>query len=291
MFWIAAAVCVGVTALLIYAALHRRDEVRRATPSRDARSLRWIMLGGVAFPVVTLTVVLVETLRTHDAIVRPRNGDLVVEVAAKQYWWEVRYRSPGAPDIVTANEIHVPVGRRVELHLTSPDVIHSFWAPELHGKLDHIPGRVNVLHIQADTPGVYPGYCAEYCGRQHAKMRFVVVAEPPDSFRAWLANEAAPARPPADSSAARGREVYLAAGCGHCHAVRGVTDPAPRHGPDLTHMASRRTLAAGIMAMNRGNLGGWIANPQALKRGNRMPAIPIPSEELHPLLDYLMSLR
>ena len=223
---------------------------------------------------------------------RPRSedADVVVDVVGRQYWWEVRY--PGE-DVVTANEIHVPVGRPVRLRLASGDVIHSFWVPRLAGKLDMVPGQVNELILEVDQAGVYRGQCAEFCGIQHALMLLEVVAEPPDVYARWLADNRATGVEPVAPLARRGLEVFTEAECGHCHTVRGVTPERAMGaiGPDLTHFARRRTLGAGIRENNRGNLAGWILNPQALKPGNHMPPSMMPSEDLHALLHFLETLR
>jgi cytochrome c oxidase subunit 2 len=192
--------------------------------------------------------------------------------------------------LLTANYIHIPAGVPVRVHLGSQDVIHSFWVPELHGKLDMIPGQTNSFWLQADNPGEYKGICAEFCGTQHAKMLFLVVAQPPDEFAAWLEQQQQPAAVPAEPLAQQGLQVFLTGGCVECHAVRG-TDATGNLGPDLTHIASRRTLGAGILPNNPGNLGGWIADPQHIKPGNLMPDSPLTGEELQALLAYMATLR
>jgi cytochrome c oxidase subunit 2 len=199
----------------------------------------------------------------------------------------VRYPEGG---IVSANEIHVPVGRPVRLNLTSRDVIHSFWVPQLTVKTDLIPGHTNTTWIQATRPGTYRGQCAEYCGLQHAKMAILVVADPPGTFARWLATEQQPAAAAADPLAARGRLALERNSCAACHTVRG-TAATGTVGPDLTHFGGRRTIGAGALANTRGNLGGWIVNSQTVKPGNKMPPQPLTSEELQDLLAYLESLR
>ncbi|MEW5929032.1 MAG: cytochrome c oxidase subunit II [Gemmatimonadota bacterium] len=282
-------------AALFYGLFRRRrpDEMDPdPTPEADRRSTRWIVAAGVVFPVVVLVPVLLFTFRTLGANdPRALGADLEVEVVAKQWWWEIEYRDPVAQRrFETANELHVPVGRRVRLVLRSDDVIHSFWVPSLAGKTDLIPGRRNVAWIQADRAGVYRGQCAEYCGLQHAHMAFVVVAEPEADFERWAARQRAPAPEPATPLAAAGREVFMDRGCQLCHAVGG-TPARGELGPDLTHLASRLTLAAGTLANTRGHLGGWILDPQAAKPGNRMPRVPLTSEEFHALLHYLGTLE
>jgi cytochrome c oxidase subunit 2 len=178
----------------------------------------------------------------------------------------------------------------VVFELRSADVIHSLWPPNLNGKRDLIPGNDNTIWFQADSAGVYWGQCAEFCGHQHAKMRFLVIAEPPDSFARWLARQRDTAMTPTDSVAKRGQEVFLASSCVMCHAIAG-TPAGSRIGPDLTHLASRRTIAAGVLPNTRGHLGGWIVNPQAIKPGVRMPPNRLNADDLQALLTYLETLK
>jgi cytochrome c oxidase subunit 2 len=210
---------------------------------------------------------------------------LAVEIVGHQWWWEIRY-----PDdrVVTANEIHIPTGTLVRLSVTSTDVIHSFWVPQVTGKVDLIPGKVNRLMFRADQPGVYRGMCAEFCGLQHAHMHLRLIVEPLDDLARWLDREARDASPPATPEAAEGQGVFVAR-CGECHTVRGVTTGA--RGPDLTHLASRRTLGAGLHENSRSNLAGWTTDAQAMKPGNKMPSIPMPEAELAALLTYLEGLE
>lgn len=259
-----------------------------ADPAVERAGNRWILWGGVVLPVVVvvplsfLTLVIGQrlwTLSTDDA--------LEIEVVGHQYWWEVRYPETGA---VTANEIHIPVGRNVHIRMTSEDVIHSFWVPSLHGKMDLTPGEETDIVIDADRPGTYEGLCAEFCGIQHTHMKFLVVAHEEDDFAAWLERESADAAAPRTERAERGAEVFAEVGCASCHAVRG-TDARGVAGPDLTHVGSRLTLGANTIPNNRGNLGGWIANPQRIKPGNLMPPSVLDGDELLALIDYLEGLE
>jgi cytochrome c oxidase subunit 2 len=184
----------------------------------------------------------------------------------------------------------VPVGLPVVLELRSSDVIHSFWVPNLGVKRDMIPGEETSVWFQADSAGVYRGQCAEFCGHQHAKMAVLVIAEPADSFRAWLARQRDTAATPVDSLAQRGQEVFLSTSCVMCHAIQG-TPAGSRVGPNLTHLAGRRTLAAGTLPNTRGNLAGWIVDPQRIKPGARMPPNSLEPDDLQALLAYLESLR
>ena len=282
-----------VAALVLAGALrHRREEDGKVRVRRGGSAgLRWIVAGGVVIPAVILVVVFVFTLSTLAAVERPRGRGPEIEVIGHRWWWEVRYLSPDARQVfVDANEIHVPVGTPVRVKLSSPDVIHSFWVPQLGGKMDVIPGQTNETWIEASRPGVFWGQCAEYCGLQHAHMALRVVAETPAGFARWFAAEQAPAAAPADTLAARGKRLFEAGPCAACHTVRG-TSAGGAVGPDLTHFGSRRTLAAGSLPNLPENLAGWIADAQALKPGNDMPRMALPPGEVPALVAYLESLK
>ena len=277
---------------LAWALWHRRGHPAEPIPERDRKSTRTILLLGGVIPALILVPLFFWTVQTLDAIdPRAERPDLVVDLVGKQWWWEVRYHDsvPGNR-FITANELHVPVGRRVELRLTATDVIHSFWVPELHGKTDLIPGRENVTWIQADRPGVYAGRCAEYCGMQHAAMGLLVIAQPQEEFDAWAVSQRRSAAEPRDSLTLAGREAFLGSACALCHRVRG-TPAGGNLGPDLTHLASRRTLASALLPNTPGHLGGWISNPQALKPGSRMPRVPMSGEEFSRIHHYLQTLE
>lgn len=301
--WVLIGVCGAVLglvcALLIVGSLRRRDgqRVTRETPARmpsktgERRTLRWVLAGGVALPLLTISGFFAYSLRTLATTQAATPDALTIDVVGHQFWWDVLYRD-AAGDVVTrtANEIHVPVGRPVELRLRSADVIHSFWVPRLQGKLDLIPGRLNTLRLRARQAGVFRGQCAEYCGLQHTRMALLVIAQPDTAFERWLAWQRRPALEPAPGAATRGREVFLNTTCVACHAIRGVRAEAVL-GPDLTHLASRRTLGAATVANTRGMLAGWISDPHGIKPGVRMPASLLAPEELGALLEYLMGLR
>lgn len=286
MFWVAAVIFIGVMGTLGYALFRRREQAER--PPQRSDGLGLIIGGGIVLPLVVITVLFGLTLTTLNALnAYARATALTIEVDGQQWWWEVRYPEQG---IVTANEIHIPVGRPVRLELRSKDVVHNIWVPELNGKMDLIPNRVNAFWLQADQSGVYRGKCAEFCGTQHAMMAFVVVAEPEEQFQAWLAQQSQPAFDPTDPVLQQGKQIFLGSACVYCHTIRG-TVASGKLGPDLTHLASRRTLGAGILDNNRGNLSGWIVNAQAIKPGNRMPPMYLDSESLHALIAYLESLE
>lgn len=274
----------------------------RARPIRPAI---WIFGAGIAFPVVVLTALLTwSTWRSAQLAPQSSHGAMTISVTGKMWWWEVRYRDPTSRrEIITANEIHIPVGESVYLGMTASDVIHSLWVPALAGKRDMIPGRVTGLTLRADKPGVYRGQCAEYCGEQHARMAFHVIALPRAEFDAWLARQAQPALPADTTVLQRGRDAFLAQQCQACHTIRGVTDVAPhldenrivdtsRLGPDLTHIGSRREIAAGTLRNHRGTLAGWIADPQAIKPGVFMPPTPdLDGDTLRAMATYLEHLK
>lgn len=275
-----------VMAGMLYA-LFRRRRREEETPD-ETGTRRTVLWGGLVLPAIILVIVFGANLVTLRAVARPEaSEDLVIQVTGRRWWWEVSYQDGS---VRLANEIHIPVGRPVQLMLTSDEVIHSFWVPQLHGKMDTNPGRVNPFWIQADEPGVYWGECAEFCGVQHAKMRFVVVAESEEEFAGWLEAEAQPAAAQESGLAGRGQEIFLSAGCMNCHTVRG-TQATGELGPDLTHFASRLTLGAGAAANTPGALGGWIADPHGLKPGNLMPPSPLSGEELSALLAYMETLE
>jgi cytochrome c oxidase subunit 2 len=268
------------------------SDVELDAPERDRDALRWVLGGGVVFPAVVLIGLFFYVMVILAEVDRPAPADsLTVEVIGWQYWWEVHYYDGAGEHLLeTANEIHIPADAPVRVRLRAADVIHSFWIPRLAGKLDMIPGRTNEFSIQADSPGTYRGQCAEYCGLQHAKMSMLIIAQPPDEFAAWVAAQSSDAPVPADSITQRGRELFLTTACAACHAIRG-TPATGEIGPDLTHVASRRTLAALAIPNTRGHMGGWLVNPQAIKPGANMPSVPLERGDFEAMLEYMMSLR
>lgn len=251
-----------------------------------------IWIGGFAFPVIVLTGLLIWGLwlTSHLSAHRFTGEEMRVRVIGEMWWWRVHYLdAQGRETLRDANELHIPTGRPVLLELQAADVIHSFWVPRLGGKMDMIPGRTNRLLIQAERPGVYKGQCAEYCGGPHALMGFLVIAHAPEDFARWQAS-----RKPASAEsviAARGGALFLSSGCAACHVIRG-TPANGLAGPDLTHVGSRRSLGAGILPNNPGTMAGWIADSQAIKPRNRMPAYhQFSGEELQAISAYLVSLK
>jgi cytochrome c oxidase subunit 2 len=295
MLALAAVVVAVVFAALLVALLRPRRREASARPGAaegavgEAGETMVVVIAGAALPALILAGLTVFTVRVLAAAAPPAPPALSVEVTGHLYWWEVAYPAAG---FVTANEVRVPVGQPVELRLRSADVIHSFWVPRLLGKLDLVPGRVNTTWLQAAEAGTYRGLCAEYCGVQHARMGFLVVAEPPEEFATWLAAQQQPAAAPSEPLALAGARAFAREGCINCHVIRYGAGPAGVPvGPDLTHVGSRLTLGAATLPNTRGHLGGWIGNPQALKPGNLMPTVPLDGESLLALTAYLESLR
>ncbi len=269
------------------------DEAGRPPLSRGGNGMPWLYIGISSSVVVLLGcavwtfVVLAETAQP------PERPVLTVDVTAHQWWWEVQYHQRGGAErsFVTANEIHIPVGKPVRVRLRSADVIHSFWVPALAGKTDVIPGMVNKAWLEAQKPGVYRGQCAEYCGLQHAHMAFQVVAQQPKTFKAWWKDQVQPAASPVTAAERRGRMDFQGR-CSICHTVRGAGfTAAGQLGPDLTHVASRRMIASGLLPNTTGNMAAWIANAQALKPGTGMPTMDLQSKQLLDIVSYVQSLH
>jgi cytochrome c oxidase subunit 2 len=285
MLWISAAV-LGIVLALMALAIRRSRHLDEHPPAEPRWGTPFIVIAGVIVPAVVLLGVFAISLRDMNAI--DRYGDanpMTVHVVGHDWWWEIRYPN-GA---VTANEIHIPVGRDVRVELSTEDVIHSFWIPQLAPKIDLIPGRTNTVLVRADEPGRYRGQCAEFCGLQHAHMAFFVIADPVATFDGWMADEAAPAAPPADGSAADGLQLFTDLSCAGCHTIRG-TPAAGMLGPDLTHVWSRQTLAAGTLQATDRNLRRWIVDPQRIKLGAVMPPTELTPSQLDALVSYLESL-
>ncbi|HVX38067.1 MAG TPA: cytochrome c oxidase subunit II [Gemmatimonadaceae bacterium] len=253
--------------------------------------LSWIYVG-VAVSLAILLVTFGGTMVTLNAASHPPiEPSLVMDVTGHQWWWEIRYEDPKHPelDFVTANEVHLPVGQPVRVRLHSADVIHSFWLPQIAGKTDVIPGQTNEMWVEAKTPGVTRGECAEYCGMEHAFMDMPVVAESPADFNAWAQGRRAAAPAPVTPEQQAG-EVVFTRSCGACHAIAG-TNALGRYGPDLTHLASRPFIGAGVLANTPGNLMRWIEHAPDVKEGTRMPEIPLDGNELRDVVAYLQTLR
>lgn len=296
-FGITSAVAVVVLTVLVLGVLrqHEKGDIPpplAVDPKIDKRAT-WIVGAAISLTVVLLFVMMISSFITsHRTAVLANSNALKINVYSHQWWWEIEYPNEEQPYRVvrTANEIHVPAGAVIDIHGTSRDVIHSFWAPNIHGKKDLLPGYWNDLTLEVDKPGTWRGQCAEFCGLQHAHMAFSIVAQSRDDFNHWYQAQLTSAREPLTPQTIHGREVFLSHPCVMCHTIRGTTANSTV-GPDLTHLAGRSTIAAGTLANNRGNLAGWIANAQGIKPGCRMPPNPMPANDLNDLVAYLESLQ
>ena len=288
LFGIALIVFGVVMVLLLLAYLRSRrtqtDAVLKQTD--DRRPISLVLLAGAVLPAVILFGMMIWSI-TIDPPVSAQDNDLVIEVVGHQWWWEIHYPHQ---NIITANEIHIPVGQTVTIKLSSADVNHSFWVPQLAPKLDLIPGQTNTMSLEADTAGIYRGQCAEYCGVQHAHMDFLVIADAPDTFAHWVTQEQQPAVDPTTDLARQGQQVFLSSACIYCHTIGG-TSASGQVGPDLTHLASRITIGAGLLPNSPGNLAGWVVNSQALKPGNLMPPMQLDPDQVQALIAYLATLE
>jgi cytochrome c oxidase subunit II len=289
LFWImaggAALIWVLVIGVVVYAT--------RIAPGPHSERVGDVLLlwGGLVVPTVVLGGLLTWGLAMMAELRAPADG-LRIAVSGEQWWWRVDYHMPGrdAP-VSSANEVRLPQGQRVEFELSSPDVIHAFWIPSIAGKVDMIPGRTTRLVVEPTRTGTFRGACAEFCGESHALMAFSVEVMEPAAFEQWLAQEAAGAKAPATAEAARGRELFGQVGCAACHAVRGTLAEGTI-GPDLTHLAGRATLAAGILPNDRDALVRWITQTETIKPGSRMPSFgALPAEHVEAIAAYLEGLE
>ena len=303
LWWLMFVVCSIVFVLVMIALLlaikkRTREQQFDSTPilepqPEQERRRRNVVVTCVVITAIVLFVFLIASFsagRSMSAQTASKTG-LTIDVTGFQWWWEIRYQDVDASNIfTTANEIHIPVGVPVTLNLRANDVIHSFWAPNLAGKKDLIPGKANTLWIQANKPGVYRGQCAEYCGLQHAHMAFWVVAESQEQFNAWRQNQTQTSVTPTTDSQKRGQQVFLSSTCVMCHTING-TPAASNVGPNLTHIASRNTIGAATLSNTRDHLYQWVKDSQSVKPGNRMPQHNLAEADFQALLDYLQSLK
>ena len=284
-------VCIVIATLLSLGVRRLRHvDARAVAVERGGDGLDWIKWG-LVISAVPLLITLVWTMAALAQVVGPpRRPGVTLDVTPHQYWWEVRYDGESPSDtFLTANEIHIPTGTKVLVRLHGGDVIHSFWVPQLSGKTDAIPGQTNLAWLEADAPGRYRGQCTEFCGLEHAKMAFEVVADTPTAFAAWRRAQLQTAPPPSSASEQQGLE-YFQYRCSMCHAVRG-TLASSHYGPDLTHLMSRRLIASGMLPNTRGDLAGWIEAPQATKPGALMPDQQLNGDQLNHVVDYLETLK
>jgi cytochrome c oxidase subunit II len=279
---------------LIFAIWRRRRgdsvELQAGSPQERRMSIAlgsWIALMTIGLFGLALTSFFTDRALVHAA----ETPQVTLKITAHQWWWDIEYSDPDPSRRVrTANEIHLPAGEPVHLELSSDDVIHSFWAPNLHGKRDMIPGRPAQFRLQPLRAGIYRGQCAEFCGLQHAHMALDIVVEPRRDFDAWYERQLATPPPASEARAARGQQVFMTSACNLCHAIAG-TDASASFGPDLSHFASRRSIAAGTLPNDPGNLRRWLENPQQVKPGNRMPIVDLGRDDIDALVTYLGTLQ
>jgi cytochrome c oxidase subunit 2 len=298
-FWLLTAVYIITMVLALLPAWRRRSRYPHQPldpveplPASEKR-LGSVVGAGVFATTVILFILLVgDFVVGNKARALGRDPDpLIIEITGHQWWWEVRYMDGDSSKIVNdANEIHVPINRVVRFELKSPDVIHSFWVPNISGKKDLIPGHPTSLSVKATHLGTYWGQCAEFCGFQHAKMRLAFIVQTPEEFSSWTTAARSTAAAPTTDLQKQGLQVFLGRTCSTCHSIQG-TKAGARLGPDLTHIASRATLAAGSLPNSMGHLGGWVIDPQGIKPGVHMPQQQLSSQDLQALLEYLENLK
>ncbi len=299
-FWLLGTIFVVVMVLTV-TTLGRRnrgfnqeplEQTHKPSQETDSRLCR-IIAGATITTIVILFVLIIASVSTGKANSELANkkNPLTIQVTGTQWWWQIQYMNADpTQNLITANEIHIPVGRPVQIRGASNDVIHSFWVPNLNGKRDLIPSHITTEWIEADHPGAFRGQCAEFCGLQHAHMSVWVIAEPEEKFDSWMRAQLQPAAAPATPIEQQGQQVFLNHECVFCHQIRGTTAGA-QVAPDLTHFASRRGIAANTVPNTKGNLAGWILDPQSMKPGNHMATVEVSSTDLQPLVEYLESLK
>jgi cytochrome c oxidase subunit II len=295
MFGVGGAVWLAVIAATFWVAFAKRgrrgvDGLQEVSPATHSRMERAVGLATFVTILILGGFLAFDFSAGHALAEHPQRA-LTINITGYQWWWNAEYEDPSpSRRITTANEIHVPVGEMVQFKLRSADVIHSFWAPNLNGKRDLIPGYTSTHWFRADTAGVYRGQCAEFCGMEHAKMAFYIIAEPKPKFAAWLAAASQSHTPPTDSTLAYGYRIFMSSGCALCHSIAG-TEARGSVGPGLSHFKSRMSIGAGTLANNRANLTRWVENPQAIKPGVRMPSYPLTKVQLNALVAYLETLK
>jgi cytochrome c oxidase subunit II len=291
MLWICGPMYVLVLLALGFSLWRKRRVPTAGGTAAADRTIGFVLVGFVVLVAGLLTVLTAASYVADRQLHAPVSDPVNVRITAKQWWWQVEYLDADpSKQFVTANELHLPVDRPARIELRSADVIHSLWIPVLNGKEDLIPGHANTIIMTPRRTGRYRGQCAEFCGLQHANMALDVQVDDADAFAAWQAHQLAPAPAPATPAAIAGRNLFTSSACAMCHTIAG-TDAGGITGPDLTHLASRRTLAAGALPLNRGTLAAWIIDPQQHKPGTNMPAVPLEPRQLGDIVDYLMGLQ
>ncbi|MGH9559959.1 MAG: cytochrome c oxidase subunit II, partial [Terracidiphilus sp.] len=280
--------------LVIWVAVRRKGSLKEHDPFNAKGGEQWILAGGIIIPLMILTAIFIlsEDTMAHFPMGQKQDPPPEIILVGHQWWWEIQYVS-GSLDqhFTTANDVHIPVGQPVDIELRSADVIHTFWIPRIHGKMDLVPGQPNMIRIKADHPGVYRGQCSEFCGDQHANMAMLVIADPPNQYNAWVANQRADAANPTTPDAQAGEQVFLSAPCAFCHTVRGTAAEGVV-APDLTHIASRLSLASDTLTNNKADLEAWVTHAQSFKPGVEMPNLTqFTGLQLRQMVDYLETLR
>ena len=285
-FIVAAVVFVAVEGMALVFTIRYRHREGAPEPVQIHGNTK-LEVGWTLIPAVILVAIAIPTIATIFKLAKTPDNPINVTVTARQFWWEYEYPDLG---VVTANELHMPVGRNVELTLLGEDVIHSFWVPRLAGKMDVVPGRSNRMSMSGDTPGTYLGPCTEFCGLSHANMRLKAVVQTPEEFTAWVDSQRrAPSAPAEGSPAAEGAELYASKGCGGCHTVEGVSKG--KVGPNLTHFASRTSFAGSMFEMTPENVATWLRDPPGVKPGSKMPNLNLSADETSKLVAYLETLE
>lgn len=296
--WFVLLVSLGVLAVmwfLIALVLTRpRGSLREHAPPDSGGGQRWVIFGGILFPALTLASMYVYSLKSMSdfPLDKGMDGPAQIRIVGHQWWWEAHYLyGPLQDHFVTADELHIPVGQTVDIDLDSVDVIHSFWVPALHGKVDLIPGKRNRIRIEASHAGIFKGQCAEYCGDEHATMLLLVVAQNPPDFQKWLADSRKPAAAPTSDYLMAGQQVYMSAACSLCHTISG-TQSLGTVGPDLTHIGSRMRIASNWLPNDTSDLAAWVTHARSLKPAVVMPNITaFNGDQLRELVAYLQSLK
>ena len=287
LFVIAVIVFVIVEFLLFYSVIRFRRQANDGMPNQIHGNTKF-EIAWTAAPAIVLAVIFVLTWQTLSALAATPTDAMQIKVTGHQWWWEVEYPALG---ILTANEIHLPVGKAAAFTLEAKDVIHSFWVPELGGKTDLIPGHTNHTWLRPTQIGSYHGQCAEFCGTSHANMRFSVVVQSQADFDAWVAQQKQPSASPSTDLQKKGVETITTAGCQACHTINGVSAMIGKVGPNLTHVASRKQIAGGILDFNSANLHTWLSDPPGAKPGSLMPKLPLTPDQIDALVAYLSSLK
>ena len=284
---ILALISIIVTGGVVYAILHFRARAGEPDPKQIAGN-RKVELTWTVIPFLIVLLLFVLTIQAMNRADPPPAPSADLVVTGHQFWWQADYPASG---VTTANEIHIPAGKALSVRLESKDVLHEFWVPKLTRKMTNVPGQPNHIWLQADKPGTYIGQCSEFCGTQHAWMRIVVVADEPAQFEQWQQTQLRPAQAPTNSATTKGLALFRTSTCINCHAINGVTGANSHVAPDLTHVASRRQLGAGILENTPANMHSWLKNPQHIKPGALMPDFSFSDEQLDQLSEYLSTLR